>query len=83
MTAVVDTKRQYKGVVTSDKRDKTRTVVVKWSRPHERYRKVVKFQTKYQVHDPENRSKEGDIVTIQERSPVSKTKTMELVEIIA
>jgi len=74
--------RTLTGVVISDKRDKTRTVKVSWSRPHKRYKKVVKRKTTCQMHDQDNVSRLNDVVEIKECSPKSKTKTWELVRVV-
>ena len=70
------------GIVTSDKRQATRTVEVKWSRRHEQYGKVIKGSSRFHVHDPENQSKTGDRVEIKQVRPISKTKTWQLVQVL-
>lgn len=70
------------GVVTSDKRDKTRTVEVRFSARHPKYGKFVKRSTKFHVHDENNESHEGDRVEIAYCRPMSKTKAYRLVRII-
>lgn len=70
------------GRVTSDMRDKTRTVVIEWARRHPMYGKVMRKTTKYHIHDPENTSHVGDLVEIKEVRPVSKTKTWALVKVL-
>ncbi|HEX7009936.1 MAG TPA: 30S ribosomal protein S17 [Phycisphaeraceae bacterium] len=70
------------GVVTSDKRDKTRTVVVDYQARHSKYGKYLKRQAKYQVHDPKNASKQGDLVEISPCRPISKTKAWRLVRVV-
>ncbi|MGB0717957.1 MAG: 30S ribosomal protein S17 [Alphaproteobacteria bacterium] len=72
-------KRVLKGVVTSDKQDKTATVLVERRVMHPLYKKFVKKSKKFAAHDPENRCKEGDVVSIQECPPVSKNKRFEVV----
>lgn len=72
-------KRVLKGVVTSDKQDKTATVMVERRVMHPLYKKFVKKSKKFAAHDPENRCKEGDVVSIQECPPVSKNKRFEVV----
>ena len=68
-------KRILKGVVVSDKADKTITVLVKRKVMHPIYRKYINKTKKYSVHDENNKFKVGEIVTIQENKPISKTKT--------
>lgn len=67
-------KRILKGVVVSDKMDKTIVVLVERIKQHPRYKKRYKTQKKYKAHDPENKYKAGDKVTIQECRPISKEK---------
>ena len=68
-------KRILKGVVVSDKADKTITVLVKRKVMHPIYKKYINKTKKYSVHDEDNKFKVGEIVTIQENRPISKTKT--------
>ena len=62
------------GRVTSDKMDKTVTVLVERRVTHPLYAKVVKRSKKYHAHDENNEFKEGDLVEIKSTRPVSKTK---------
>ena len=66
--------RTLVGVVTSDKMDKTVTVVVERQVMHPVIGKVVKRTKKYHAHDETNDAKVGDRVVIEECSPISKTK---------
>ena len=68
-------KRILKGVVVSDKADKTITVLVKRNVMHPIYKKYINKTKKYSVHVEDNKFKVGEIVTIQENKPISKTKT--------
>lgn len=70
------------GVVTSDKRDKTRTVAVDYQKVHPKYGKRLRRQAKFQVHDETNASAEGDRVEIAQCRPLSKTKSWRLVRVI-
>ena len=70
------------GVVTSDARDKTRTVAVEFQEVHPIYGKRIKRHAKYQVHDETNESRNGDRVEIASCRPISKTKTFKLVRIV-
>ena len=67
-------KRLLQGIVVSDKGDKTVVVNVERRFTHPILKKTVRRTKKYQAHDPENRFKEGDRVTIEESRPISKTK---------
>ncbi len=70
------------GVVTSDKRDKTRTVTVTYQTRHSKYGKFLKRQSRYHVHDSQNASKLGDRVEITNCRPISKTKSWRLVNVV-
>jgi len=70
----LSTKRTLKGVVVSDKMDKTIVVSVERIKQHPLYRRRYKVQKKYKVHDPEKKYKIGDKVAIQEWRPISKEK---------
>jgi small subunit ribosomal protein S17 len=72
-------RRLLKGTVVSDKCDKTVTVMVERRVTHPLYGKVVRKRRKYAVHDEQNACKVGDMVTIQESRPHSRTKTWEVV----
>tara|TARA_B100000035_G_C20784476_1_gene458363 strand:+ start:216 stop:446 length:231 start_codon:yes stop_codon:yes gene_type:complete len=67
-------KRVLKGIVLSDKLDKTITVLVSRKVMHPVYKKYIKRSKKYSAHDEENKFKTGEFVTIQENKPISKTK---------
>lgn len=70
------------GVVKSDKRHKTRSVVISWKTPHPKYGKYVSKRSVIQVHDEHDESHEGDLVEIAECRPISKTKSWRLVRVI-
>lgn len=70
------------GVVESDKRDKTRKVVVSFSTMHPKYGKYVRKRTVLHVHDENNESRMGDRVEVAECRPVSKTKHWKVVRIV-
>ena len=67
-------KRLLQGIVVSDKSQQTVVVDVERRFTHPVMKKTVRRTKKYQAHDPENRFKIGDTVTIQESKPISKTK---------
>ena len=77
-----NSRKEKKGVVVSDKQDKTITVAVERRTQHPKYKRVVKKTKKYTAHDEENVCNEGDIVRIMETRPLSKTKRWRLVEIV-
>lgn len=68
-----------KGVVTSDKMDKTIVVEVTRFVEHKKYGKRVKKTKKYKAHDEENSKKVGDVVEIEETRPISKDKKFKIV----
>lgn len=70
------------GVVESDKRSKSRTVVVRFKSMHPKYGKYVSRRTVLQVHDEQNDSKLGDTVEVKQCRPMSKTKTWTLVRVL-
>lgn len=73
-TTTTAQKKTLKGIVTSDKMDKTIVVSVSRFVKHPKYQKYLKTAKKYKVHDPENTYKVGDTVTIVETRPISKDK---------
>ena len=75
-------KRTVKGVVVSDKMDKT--IVVKAERlvKHSAFHKYVRKHVKYKAHDEQNQCKAGDTVLIIEARPMSKEKRWRMLEIL-
>ncbi|AMC35906.1 30S ribosomal protein S17 [Iodobacter sp. LRB] len=67
-------KRELTGRIVSDKMDKTVTVLVERLVKHPLYGKMMRRSKKYHAHDESNQYHEGDLVTIQEIRPLSKTK---------
>ncbi|MCB5228264.1 30S ribosomal protein S17 [Alishewanella sp. 16-MA] len=74
--------RTLQGKVISDKMDKSITVAIERQVKHPIYGKFIKRTTKLHVHDETNQCKEGDVVTIRECRPLSKTKSWTLVAIV-
>ena len=70
--------RQLTGVVISDRADKTITVKVERKVKHPTYSKIMKRSTKVHAHDEANLARIGDVVTVQECKPYSKSKTWKL-----
>jgi len=66
--------RLFKGVVVSDKMDKTIVVLVNRYKEHPKYKKRYRISKKYKAHDENNKYKVGDKVVIQESRPMSKDK---------
>ncbi len=75
-------KRMKTGRVISNKADKSITVLLERQVKHPLYGKYIKRSTKVHVHDENNECGEGDMVSIAECRPVSKTKSWRVVEII-
>ena len=75
-------KRTEFGTVVSDKRDKTRTVMIESQSMHPKYGKYLQRRAKYHVHDPANTSKAGDRVEITPCRPMSKHKGWRLVRVV-
>lgn len=73
-------RRVLDGVVTSDKMDKTVTVLVERRFMHPKYKKYIKRSAKYAAHDESNSVKEGELVQIIECAPISKRKTWTVVK---
>jgi small subunit ribosomal protein S17 len=73
-------RRVLTGRVTSDKMDKTITVLVDRRVMHPLYKKFIRRSKKYAAHDEDNICKIGDMVRIEECKPISKRKTWTLVE---
>ena len=68
-------KRILIGTVTSDKTDKTVTVLGERKVKHPLYGKIIRRSKKYHAHDEANEYTIGDVVRIAETKPSSKTKT--------
>ena len=75
-------RRILEGDVVSDKMDKTITVAVERKVKHPIYGKFIKRTTKLHAHDETNQCHEGDVVTIRECRPLSKSKTWMLVDVV-
>ncbi len=73
-------RRVLTGRVTSDKMDKTVTVLVARRVMHPLYKKFIRLSKKYAAHDDANLCKIGDTVRIEECRPISKRKTWIVVE---
>lgn len=76
------TVRTVQGRVVSNKMDKTITIVVERKVKHPIYGKFIKRTTKLHAHDETNQCNEGDVVTVRECRPLSKSKTWMLVDVV-
>lgn len=70
------------GLVESDKRDRTRQVIVPNLTTHPKYGKIIRRRTVLHVHDEKNTSHVGDLVEVAPCRPMSKTKKWALVRIV-
>ncbi len=70
------------GVVTSDKMQKTITVVIERLEKHRLYKKYVRKRTVLKAHDEKNEAKIGAVVELEFARPLSKTKRWNLVRIL-
>ncbi len=73
-------RRVLTGRVTSDKMEKTITVLVDRRVIHPLYKKFIRRSKKYAAHDDTNQCQVGDMVRIEECRPISKRKTWMLIE---
>ena len=71
------------GRVVSDKMDNSVVVEIEWRQNHRLYSKSVKRFTKLHADDSSNLSSVGDVVSIMETRPLSKTKRWRVTEVIS
>ena len=74
--------RTVQGRVVSNKMEKSITVAVERKVKHPIYGKFIKRTTKLHAHDETNQCNEGDVVTVRECRPMSKSKNWMLVDIV-
>jgi small subunit ribosomal protein S17 len=70
--------KERSGIVISDKMEKTIVVSIENRVTHKKYGKVITKTKKYKAHDEKNECHMGDLVTIIETRPLSKTKRWNL-----
>jgi small subunit ribosomal protein S17 len=75
-------KREFVGLVKSDKMDKTIVVQVETTALHPLYKKYVTRVKKLKAHDETNDAKIGDRVRVVECRPISKEKCWRLADIV-
>ncbi|MCL2126902.1 MAG: 30S ribosomal protein S17 [Treponema sp.] len=75
-------KKEFVGIVSSDKMMKTIVVAVETLTLHPLYKKYVKRVKKVKAHDEKNEAKTGDRVRVIESRPLSREKRWKLVEIL-
>lgn len=69
---------KIKGIVVSDKMDKTVIIGVDTLKNHPKYQKKYKVTKRYKIHDPENKYKIGDAVEFVQCKPISKEKRFKI-----
>ena len=74
--------RALTGRVVSNAMDKTVTVLVERRVKHPLYGKFIRRSTKVHAHDEANECNQGDVVTVEQCRPLSKTKTWRLVKVV-
>jgi small subunit ribosomal protein S17 len=79
---VAGARKVRQGVVISDKMNKTVVVLVEQLVQHSVYKKYINQQKKYKAHDPENRCRIGDLVSIVETRPLSREKRWRVQNIV-
>jgi small subunit ribosomal protein S17 len=75
-------RKERRGVVTSDRGEKSITIRVDVMISHPKYKKIMRRSIKLHAHDERNEAKVGDVVRVVETRPLSKTKRWRLVEIV-
>lgn len=75
-------RRELVGVVTSDKMQKTRVVIVERRLSHDKYGKFMTARKKFKAHDEKNEYKVGDRVLIVESRPLSRDKRWRVEKLI-
>ncbi|MEM1411914.1 MAG: 30S ribosomal protein S17 [Pseudomonadota bacterium] len=75
------TKRTVSGTVVSNKMDKSITVLVERKVQHPVYGKIIRRSSRVHAHDEDNSCNIGDVVTVSECRPLSKTKSWMLMSI--
>jgi small subunit ribosomal protein S17 len=76
-------RRTFEGRVVSKMMDKTAVVAVESRKAHPLYKKIMKRQARFKVHDESNSCQVGDVVRIVESRPISKSKHWRVAEIAA
>ena len=82
MSETTKAARTVTGKVVSNKMDKSATVLIERRVKHPVYGKYIRRSTKLHIHDAENTCQEGDLVTIEQCRPLSRTKSWRLVEVV-
>ncbi len=72
-------KKKLQGIVVSDKMQKTVVVQVESVKEHPKYKRRYKSHKKYKAHDENKTYKVGDVVIIEETTPISKDKKFKVI----
>jgi small subunit ribosomal protein S17 len=75
-------KRTLTGTIVSDKMDKTVTVLIERKVKHPVLGKIIRVSKKYHAHNENNEFHQGDVVTIEETRPLSKTKSWRVAKLV-
>ena len=75
-------RKVLRGIVVSNKMDKTGVVEITRKVPHPLYKKVVTKTTRFKFHDENNECSIGDTIEVMETRPLSKDKYFRLVRIV-
>jgi len=75
-------KKEFIGIVKSDKMEKTIVVSIETLTLHPLYKKYIKRSKKIKAHDEKNEANIGDRVRVIECRPLSREKCWKLVEIL-
>ncbi len=78
----VANKKQFIGIVVSDKMDKTVVVMVERLVKHPLYKKYIRRRRKFMAHDKDNACRAGDKVLIEETRPLSRHKRWRVRQIL-
>ena len=80
--ATRNSRKVLRGIVISNKMDKTGVVEITRKVPHPLYKKVVTKTTRFKFHDEKNECSIGDTIEVMETRPLSKDKYFRLVRIV-
>ena len=75
-------RQEIRGIVVSDKMNKTRVIETKRSTRHSLYQKNVSRSSKIFVHDEKNESRVGDVITAVATRPLSRHKQFTLLKVV-
>ena len=75
-------RKVLRGIVVSNKMDKTGVVEITRKVPHPLYKKVVTKTTRFKFHDENNECSIGDTIEVMETRPLSKDKYFRLIRVV-